>query len=153
MCTYLLVRNKSHSLLQPSFPCFPLMNALLPTVKHWSTANWLSLEKPEVEPAMKVTLYLGSNSRPSLQKMFFCSWKTTEILVFPLSNLTTFQGLPPFSPYDMDFFFLISRIDSWFVKTFFSFVHSIKTVSEQVLIVPGKKKILDLLVPGHLVLI
>lgn len=34
MCTYLLVRNNSHSLLQPSFPCFPLVSDLLPTVKH-----------------------------------------------------------------------------------------------------------------------
>lgn len=39
MCTYLLVRNNSHSLLQPSFPCFPLISDLLPTDKHWSNAD------------------------------------------------------------------------------------------------------------------
>lgn len=50
--------------------------------------------------ATKVTLYLGSNTRLSAKDVF-CSWKTTEILVFPLPKLTAFQGLLPpttFSP-------------------------------------------------------
>lgn len=77
--------SPSFSWPQPSLPYFPLLNALLATIRHWGS-GWLSLEKWKVsQPAWKVTLHFGSNSRLSAKDVF-CSWRTTEILNFPPSS-------------------------------------------------------------------
>lgn len=85
--------SHSSSWPQSSLPYFLLLNALLATIRHWGS-GWLSLENWKVsQPAWKVTLYFGSNSRLSAKDVF-CSWKTTEILIFPFLELTTFQDHP-----------------------------------------------------------
>lgn len=66
-----------------------------------------------------------------------------EILVFPLSKLTTFQGLPTlttFFPYGPEFLFLNIETGILICKDFFLLLCPIKTVSEQLLTIPEKKK-------------
>ena len=156
MCTYLLVRNNSHSLLQPSFPCFPLISDLLPIDKHWSNADQLSLGKSEAEPASHKGHFITWLKHKALCKRCFLFLKDHRDTGISLTQVNKFSRTSPthifpFTVLDI-FSPLISRVVSWYVKKkkkqlFFSFICSIKSFW---IINCARKKILDLLVPGHL---
>lgn len=82
----------SHSSLQPSFPYFPLLNALLPMTRQQS--DWLSLGNWRVsQPTWKVTFYLGSN--PRLSKDAFLFLKDHKDSGISLPRVNNFSRSPP----------------------------------------------------------
>lgn len=87
MCTYLLVRNNSHSLLRPSFPCFPLLSDLLPTVKCWSNAD--SLGKLGVEPASHEGHFISWLKHQALCKRCFLFLKDHRDTAIPLTQVNS----------------------------------------------------------------